>query len=59
MTKKEWSAKHEKLLKKTMLTSGKPMGLKSSDKVIEHLTFGTLVIEPDKDAIRIRELFFS
>lgn len=37
MAQKEWSAKHEELLKKVMVTSGKPMGLKSPDKVIKHL----------------------
>ncbi|WP_299293110.1 hypothetical protein [Nitrosopumilus sp.] len=35
--KKEWSSKHDELVKKTISTSGKPMGFKSPANVIKHL----------------------
>jgi len=34
---KKWSEKHDELLKKVVLTSGKPMGFKSPESVIQHL----------------------
>lgn len=35
--KDEWSPKHDALVKKTIITSGKPMGFKSPESVIKHL----------------------
>ncbi len=35
--KKAWSNKHDELLKKVVLTSGKPMGFKSPDDILKHL----------------------
>ncbi|MGY5149398.1 MAG: hypothetical protein ACW9W3_04980 [Candidatus Nitrosopumilus sp. bin_68KS] len=36
-SKTEWSEKHNALLKKVMMTSGKPMGFKSPDSILKHL----------------------